>query len=107
MEINAKTAIEYSNWLNKWCEHHEYKKVEGGVRDGSHFISDEVLFDNFKMEKERNLEAEMYKAVTDVNDNIFAEIERRTARISEILEEAGYTDGQIYKFLKQAMYQLY
>lgn len=105
--MNAKTDIEYSNWLNNWCKLHEYKKVDGGVEDGGHFISDEVLFDNFKMEKERNLLTEMHHAVTDVNDNIFEEIWMRVERIAEILIKAGYSEDNIKRFVKEEIYPTY
>ena len=103
METNAKTAIEYSNWLNKWCELHEYKKVDGGVEDGGHFISDEVLFDNFIAHKKRELLSKMYDVVDEKAYNYLKCIASDIEHVADILLDEGYEVNDICEFLRNCI----
>jgi hypothetical protein len=59
------------------------------------------------MKQAEDLNIKMYHAVTEINDSIFYEIERRIERIADILTDAGYSEDDIKQFIKEEIYPKY
>lgn len=109
---NAKDGFNYISGTVWISETEWYERAHGPIGDYwvecyAPQIPLELINQSMDDNKERELLTKMYHAVTEINDGIFEEINTRIERIAQILVDAGYSEDDIKKFVKEEIYPSY